>query len=206
MRLYVIHAPQRPYPAHLLHLGIHGEIITDVFRDGPIYTHTRALLKARSVQDDVLILEDDAIPCKNFADHLHDVMERYRARHYGATDLISIYLGRAAPISAQTRIQTLINLADAAGRDYITDTTLYHAVAYIIPKERKNAIAQRLYNLWPTFQRLTPADTTIGSVCTHPITYTLPSLVEHDYTMPSTVHHRGPRPTEERRAWRLPQS
>ncbi len=194
MRVAIITHPRRRDMAEQLKatLGT-GKLFIDTDSRGAAWNHWRAIDWAQT-QDRVLILEDDAIPCPDLLERAEEWTARYPSK------LISFYLGRGAPVSAQPTVDRLIREAEAEGHDFITHPDLLHAVAYTIP-------AWVLPHLrLPEPRRRLATDVTIGqawrAATRSSVLYTLPSLVDH--ADGEGIHeHAGRRPAIPRRAWRI---
>lgn len=150
-----------------------------------------------------LILEDDAIPCNNFREQLHQALT------VAPTPIVSLYLGTNRPHYYQpigtrsaTPLQPLIadatQRADHTNTPWITSRSLFHAVAYTI---RTDLVDDLLNNIEPS----RPIDKAISRWAEtrhHPVAYTWPSLTNHR-DEPTLFHHPDGAPrTEPRKAWR----
>lgn len=79
----------------------------------------------------VVVLEDDALPCPNFRDHLAQVLTD------APSPVVSLYLGTgrwAGEVTSviEPHVRHLIDEADATGSTFIEHHKLWHAVAYAI--------------------------------------------------------------------------
>lgn len=153
----------------------------------------------------VVLLEDDAMPVKNFRDQLGAVL---RATPKDL-NVLSLYLGRARPPQWQISISQVI----ARDEHFLTASELLHHVAVairtpVIPLLLNFLRADRDYQLG----RL-PIDEAVGrwsrSVGTK-IGYCHPSIVDHDARLGTVIARHvsqhpgedGTRPAEDRRkAW-----
>lgn len=135
-----------------------------------------------------VVLEDDAIPVTDFAEHLDDALD------YAPADIVSLYLGRSRPPHWQGRIAEATDTADRTFAAWILGTHLLHAVAVAARAELAPVMAQ-----WTRYLA-EPVDG--REVFGHTVAYTWPSLVDHADGPPVADHaDRSPR-TQPRTAWR----
>lgn len=135
-----------------------------------------------------VVLEDDALPVEDLNPQM------LRALEVAPSAVVSLYLGREYPRRTQERAA----LATASSECWITDDRLHHAVGVAIRTDRLPDLLADL----PRLLEIMPIDEAIGSWAKRQATlvsYTNPSLVDHDWHLPSIA---SPRPDEgERRAW-----
>lgn len=172
-------------------VGATAGFVDDADR-GPAWGHIQALEAAAGTGGHLVVVEDDALPCVEFAHQVGDWIARY------PDDMISYYLGKIRPPQHQTRIQTRLAAADRRGEDHIKMRTLLHGVAYSLPcskigdllpllESSSLAIDERIGRAWRATQH-------------RQVIYPIPSLVDHDDSTGSLVAKRAPG----RRAWRPP--
>ncbi|WP_269929124.1 hypothetical protein [Kocuria massiliensis] len=150
---------------------------------GSLWNHRRALQWADSIGERVWIMEDDAVPDRDFAEHAHHWATRY------PNELISGYLGRSRPPQWQHRIESLL----AHGDDHVRLPQLIHGVCYSIPPEETGRVLAGLQD--------GPADYAIGDAWDRDVLYTVPSLVDHADGEPVEKHPDGTKRTPGRTAW-----
>lgn len=152
--------------------------------------HDRAWVLATTTPADYCcVLEDDAIPVTNFH------QQTQAALAVAPTPIISLYLGRTRPPQYQPAIQGALTL----DTDWITARHLFHAVAVAI---RSDLVGDMLSNLECAS---VPADDRIGHWAQKRnllVSYTNPSLVEHDDGPTLIAHADGQPRVVGRRAWR----
>lgn len=175
-------------------LPVVGATASYVDRDdrGPAWGHMCALADHADREGHLIVIEDDALPCKDFPEAAAEQIGRY------PHDLVSFYLGKIRPPQHQTRAQARIEAAERHGEPFIKMRTLMHGVGYALPC---GAIA----NLMPLLESSGLAiDERIGRAWRatqhRQIIYPIPSLVDHDDSTGSLVTKRAPG----RRAWRPP--
>lgn len=150
-----------------------------------------------------VILEDDAIPVKDFRNQLNLVLRA------APTGLVSLYLGRTRPGRWQPSISQVIG----SDRHFLLGTELLHHVAVavhtpLIPSLLAHIRSDRSYQLG----RL-PIDEAVGRFARAvgiKVAYTHPSICDHDTRMPTVITRHvssnpgdsGKRPANEiRKAW-----
>lgn len=140
-----------------------------------------------------VVLEEDALPVKDFGSQLHDVLLA------APSPVVSLYLGRLRPPQYQALIQDALTTAQATDAHWITSTHCLHAVGLAI---RTELVADMLDSLKPYL----PIDAAIGRwarQCGHQIAYTVPSLVDHADVPTLIAHPDGKDRTAGRVAWQL---
>lgn len=150
-----------------------------------------------------VVLEDDAIPVKNFRDQLSRVLES------APTGLVSLYLGRTRPAHYQPSIAQVI----ARDENFLLCDELLHHVAVairtpLIPALLTHLRANRRYRTGRM-----PIDEAVGvwaRKASIPVAYCHPSIVNHNIALPTVIARHvsqhpgetGERPvTEVRQAW-----
>lgn len=129
--------------------------------------------------DWIVILEDDCLPCPNFA------YELTQALRVAPANIVSLYLGRAKPVQWQEQIAKVI----AANVSWLVSDYLLHGVGYAIRRglaeklltSKEDPFALRRKHL-PIDEGITECALALGER----IAYTRPSLIDHDFTLPST--------------------
>lgn len=194
-----IHHPSRPWPTQITDQFPNVQVLTDTYELGCPAMHWKALANIRD-HTPTVIVEDDAMPTTDCAKKLSAWLDRWLCEGEMEADVISFYLGKGAPVTAQPLIKTWVETADRMHRDYIQTGSLYHSVAYVIHPDKVKDVEQQLG--WHPLNKNAPIDLILGDMAGGNILYTLPSLFDH-MDMPSLIDHRGLRPQEERRAWRF---
>jgi hypothetical protein len=141
-------------------------------------TGDRAWAATSSTADWSIVLQDDALPIPNFRLHAGEALA------HAVHGCVSFYTGTTRPRAA--RVQKAIATADELGAAWLEANTLLWGVAVALPTELVNPMLS-----WVAFSKL-PYDERIGAYCRHngiPITYTHPSLVDHDQGRSLTGHH-----------------
>ena len=170
--------PERAEHAAALLQITGGKVILDEHHEGTFPTHVRALASVEDVTHGV-ILEDDAIPCPDFLDHVSRLVEE-RPDH-----LLGLYVGRSHPV----RIQPVLAELAAVSPEWLDDPRvtdrLRWAVGYVMPVRDIPAVLEHLsrggQHSW------IGADTRIGAWhadCGR-LSYPFPSLVDHNDALPS---------------------
>lgn len=151
----------------------------------------RALLDlARSDQQWLVVLEDDAQPIPDFTRQLA------HAFHWAPTPIVSFYLGTSRPPQHQPAIRRAIHNAARVGAAWITSPHLYHAVAAAI---KAVDVAHMLPRL--SADPIDEAITHWAMRTRRCVSYTWPSIVDHT-DQPTLVKHRDRQPrTKPRHAW-----
>ena len=151
-----------------------------------------------------VLLEDDAVPVKDFRNQLNQVL-----RAAPNTGLISLYLGRFRPPHWQPSIARVIS----GDQHFLMGTELLHHVAVairtpLIPAMLAHIRADRRYSSGKL-----PIDEAIGGwarAASMPVAYCHPSIVNHDTRLATVIAKHvsqhpgdsGQRPlTELRQAW-----
>lgn len=129
----------------------------------------------------VVLLEDDAIPCKGFRSQLSKVL-----RAAPNTGLLSLYLGRSRPPHWQISIQQVI----ARDENFLTASELLHHVAVAI----RPALIPAMLNFIradPDYSAgQLPIDEAIGRWARSiwmPVAYAHPSIVNHDNRLGTVI-------------------
>lgn len=127
-----------------------------------------------------LILEDDAVPVKNFR------FQAARALSSSPTDILSLYLGRNRPPHWQPSIARVIG----GDHHYLVASELLHHVAVAIRTPMIPALLAHLRNDTAYTRGKLPIDEAVGRFARTgkiPIGYVHPSLVNHDATLPTAI-------------------
>lgn len=140
-----------------------AKLFLDHLTLGSSWNHLRALNWGSTLTGHLIVLEDDAEPVPDFTTRA----EAFLTGH--PDELVSFYLGTDNR-RVQVTVDALLDEADTHGLDWITHSSMLHAVAYAIPCEQIRRLRFR-----PRFV----ADEMIGQAWTRPIIYTVPSYVDH---------------------------
>lgn len=132
-----------------------------------------------------VVLEDDAILCDGFMDQAEFALNN------APSPVVSLYLGQARPPQWQTKAARAV----ATGQPFIVSTTLLHAVAVAIRTDVLTGPRGMLENASEAAHSplRKPIDEAITEWCKGqaiPVSYTNPSLVNHDVSIPSVAQHR----------------
>ena len=182
----IVAVPEREEQARALARKVGGLVILDVNHDGAFPNHVRALASADNPTH-VVVLEDDAILCGDFGDHIKALIEE-RPDH-----LLGLYVGRMFPKRPQPMIGELVS-SEPRWLDHpqITDR-LRWGVGYVMPVKDIPAVLAALeagvQHPWiDTDGRLGRWHAERGL-----LSYPYPSPVDHDDNLPSTTsqHETG---------------
>ncbi|MFS7244791.1 hypothetical protein AB6880_03635 [Rahnella inusitata] len=160
---------------------------------GANWNHRRAIEWASQQECRTVILEDDALPVPDFANHVREWQQRF------PDDLISFYLGTGRPPQYQLLIATSLIDADKRSRDFITMPRLIHGVCYSPPVSGMARIVQN-------WNYTKAADYAVGDALGQRVIYPCYSLVEHADISTVERHPDNEPRKERRRAWRLAMS
>lgn len=187
----VVAVPERLERAAVLAARVGGRVVLDENRVGTFPTHQRALASIENATHAV-ILEDDAILCDDFTNHVARlVAER-------PTHLLGLYVGRSHP----RRVQPTLTELDAAAEAWLDDPRvtdrLRWAVGYVVPVADIPDVLDHLATV--NQHAWVEADVRIGAwhAARGRLSYPFPSPVDHDDSLPSTTS-RG---RSARVAWR----
>ncbi len=169
---------------------LQAHLLIDEDNQGANWNHRRALEWAAQQDCRVVVLEDDALPVKDF-----EVMVSEWCRRF-PDSLISFYLGTGRPPQYQIAIATKLVASDMARTDHITLPQLIHGVCYSVPSQH----LERVLSRWNEGKA---ADYAIGDACGGQVIYPCYSLVDHADGQPVEKHHDNMPRIERRRAWRL---
>lgn len=159
---------------------------------------------AESTAPWVVLLEDDAMPVKDFRRQLHAVL-----RAAPETGLLSLYLGRTRPPHWQLSIAQVI----ARDEHFLMATELLHHVAVAIRPTLIPVMLRYIRQETPYGDGRMPIDEAIGRwarAASMPIAYCHPSIVDHDARLGTLIQRHlsqhktddGHRPAHEtRKAW-----
>jgi len=187
----VVAVPERASQAHRLAGMVGGTVVMDTNHDGAFPNHVRALQHTGDATH-VVVLEDDAIPCGDFRDHVADIIAE-RPDH-----LLGLYVGRTAP----KKPQPLLAEITVDGGEWLDHPELVDrlrwGVGYVLPTVDVPVVLQHVGTL--SQHAWLNTDVRMGSwhAAQGRLSYPFPSLVDHDDDLPSTTstHRRG------RVAWR----
>lgn len=180
LEIRIVSIPERAEHAIALQRAVGGTVVVDEKHAGTFPTHLRAL---GSVTDatHAVVLEDDAIPCPDFLEHLARLV-RERPDH-----LLGLYVGRSHP----KRVQPLLAELAAGSSGWLDDHRLTDrlrwAVGYVMPVLDIPVVLAGLarggQHAW------LGTDTRIGAwhADRGKLSYPWPSPVDHDDTIPSST-------------------
>lgn len=193
MKIILVSHPSRAHHVSVLQQSL--PIVATVVDTVSAWSgHMTALRMASQLDERVAIMEDDAIPVKDF-EKLSDHWMSARPN-----ELLSFYLGTSRPRELQGVIQQRINGADHQGYAEIWLPTLIHGVCYSIPL----ADVQRVVDhMTERGTRIRQADFAVGAAWGRQVCYPLESLVQHRDETPVERHPDGMPRTEPRVARRL---
>jgi hypothetical protein len=175
----VVAVPERRAQALALAERVGGLVVFDESHEGTFPTHVRAMGSTVGATH-VVVLEDDAIVCDGFTDHVeHLVAER-------PDHLLGLYVGRVAPRGPQPIIETLIGTEPRWFDHPVMSENLWWAVGYVMPVVDVPTVLEHLaagdQHPWvDSDKRLGRWHAEQGR-----ISYPFPSPVNHDDTLPST--------------------
>lgn len=191
MKIILVSHPDRARHVHTLqqHLPIVTTVINTVSAlDG----HRQALYYAEQQRGRVVIMEDDAIPVREF----ESLADFWFNAH--PDDLLSFYLGTSRPRELQAMVAERMRIADMQSRAELSLPTLIHGVCYSIPENQISRVLDALSK-----SPIKSADYAIGASWGRHVVYPLESLVQHRDEAPVERHpDREPR-VEPRVARRL---
>lgn len=170
-----------------------------VFMDDGALGCTRNHLRAwewLSQQDSdwSLLVEDDAKLEFDFLTEVSEVLFK------APTPVVSLYLGRGRPVHWQSKAARAV----ATNHPFIVCTSLLSAVAVAIRTDYLTGPTGMIEAAWEeaASPMRTPIDEAITAWCKHeaiPVSYTNPSIVDHDDTLPSVAEHHYDSPSPEPR-------
>jgi hypothetical protein len=139
-----------------------------------------------------VLLEDDAVPIKNFRQELDRVLQAVPP----GTGVLSLYLGRWRPPHWQASIAQVISRDE---HFFLASELLHHVAVAIrtplIPLMLDHIRADRRYQIGKL-----PIDEAVGGFARAagmPVAYSHPSIVNHDTTLPTVIgRHVSQHPTE----------
>jgi hypothetical protein len=182
----VVAVPERASQAQALAASVNGQVVMDEHHDGAFANHLRALASVADATH-VVVLEDDAIPCADFLDHVAEIIAER------PDDLLGLYVGRTAPKQPQPLLEELTS-SGMSWLDHpeLTDR-LRWAVGYVMPAVDVPAVLEHAPKL--STHPWLHTDVRIGSLHASQgrLSYPFPSLVEHNDELPSmtSTHRRG---------------
>lgn len=190
IKFVVVAHHSRRIQAERLAQMLNAHLLIDEDQHGANWNHRRAIEWASQQDCRVVILEDDALPVRGFADKVADWLSRF------PDDLLSFYLGTGRPPQYQSEIAAKLIATDRQQADYITLNRLIHGVCYSVPRLKLNQVMSR-------WNHGSPADYAVGDACGGAVVYPCYSLVDHADTATVERHPDNTPRTERRRAWRL---
>lgn len=180
----VVAVPERIGHASVLGAMLKARLIIDWDHDGAFVNHLRALRSAGDATH-VVVLEDDAIVCADFVEHVEHLIAE-RPNH-----LLGLYVGRRHPQRVQPLLTELVQAAPPwLDHPDVTDR-LRWAVGYVMPVVDIPDVLADLevgsQHPWVnTDKRLGAWHAAHGR-----LSYPFPSPVQHDDDLPSTTSHTG---------------
>jgi GR25 family glycosyltransferase involved in LPS biosynthesis len=142
--------------------------------------------------DWAVVLEDDAIPCKDFRSQLTAALE------HAPTRVVSLYLGKGNPEGWQDTLSNAVVRADKAKACWIVDRHLMHAVGLAVDRRTipMMTVAIDQCMVYATNGKGDfAADEAIGRYVYNnqiDVAYSVPSLVDHA-DGPPLIEHKSPR-------------
>lgn len=175
----IVAVPERHARATALAELVGGQVVLDEHHDGTFPTHLRALQSAGEASH-IVVLEDDAIACPDFAEHVEDLV-RQRPTH-----LLGLYIGRSHPARPQELLAELTSAAPAWLDDPRITDRLRWAVGYVMPTRDIPDVLAALDG--PQHAWLN-TDVRLGRwhAARAALSYPFPSPVDHDDSIPSTT-------------------
>lgn len=142
-----------------------------------------------------LVLEDDALPVKDFRQNVA------KALAVAPTPVVSLYLGTGYPIHWQPRIERALNKADKRDAHWLISRSLIHAVAVAV---RTDQLPGMLDSLQCSDNPIDESITTwaVKRFGVKAVSYTVPSLCDHNDGPTLMRHADRRRRTMARTAWR----
>lgn len=137
-----------------------------------------------------VVLEDDAVPVDGFRDQLHHALVM------APSPIVSLYLGRKRPPHWQKRVAASLMEARATEASWIMSSHLLHAVGYAIKTELLPSLLSHTTTM--------PVDQHIGDWARsygHLVSYTTPSLIDHEDGPTIVNHPDGDTRRPGRKAW-----
>jgi len=190
LAIRIVSTPERAGLADALQHRIGGEIIVDPGCRGTFGNHKAALASVTDATHAVIV-EDDAIPCPDFIEHVeHLIAER-------PTHLIGLYVGRSRPQRIQPILEPLVAQADWWLDDARVTDRLRWGVGYTMPAADIPAVLEHLNS--GSQHAWIAADSRIGAWHADRglLSYPIPSPLDHNDDVPSTTSRHG----QGRRAW-----
>jgi len=175
----VVAVPERLDRATALAARIGGQVVLDDHLAGTFPTHLRALHSAAEASH-VAVLEDDAIACPDFTEHVEDLVRQR------PTNLIGLYVGRSHPTRPQALLAELTSAAPSWLDDPRITDRLRWAVGYVMPTRD---IPDVLAALDGPQHPWVNTDVRLGQwhAARGLLSYPFPSPVDHDDSIPSTT-------------------
>ncbi|ASZ74785.1 glucosyltransferase [Mycobacterium phage Phabba] len=168
--------------------AITNRCFIDDGRLGAGRNHLRAL-RYLARQEDTwgVVFEDDALPVVGISEQIRSALQN------APTPVVSFYLGRGRPPHAQHAIQRAMGMISVDGIDpsFLVHSGMLHCVGYAILTSEIHSLIE--YMPWH-LRTDTPPDEIIsrwaqrGPKCL--VSYTWPSLVDHNDELPTTIVDR----------------
>lgn len=179
--------------------GAKVEIFLDHKGYGTEGNHWRAITAPTNATN-IVIIEDDAVLCKDFSRRVPLVIGKKR------NQIISFYLGTGRPEVYQPIVDRKLEMMDADD-EFIELDNLIHGVCYVIPRERVLKMNYAHIDLGSDFRNM-GIDFYIGwlnrKIGYRSIWYSVPSLADHLDNEPVTKHPDGEKRDVPRKARILP--
>lgn len=162
---------------------LHPYVFVDSVKMGCTANHLRAWDHlSRQATDWSLVLEDDAILCPGFDHQLREVLS------HAPGPVVSLYLGRGRPPHWQRRAARAVTTR----RSFIVSTTLLHAVAVAVRTDYLDGQLMMVEAVTEAADAGKPIDEAITEWCKAgalPVSYSNPSIVDHNAALPSVARH-----------------
>lgn len=181
MKIILVSHPARADHVHKLQHSRVDILATVVNTVSARSGHMAALRIAAQSEERVAIMEDDAIPIRNF-----DELSNYWAM-VRQDDMLSFYLGTGRPRQFQRMIEERINSSTKDDQADIWLPTLIHGVCYSLPTWSVNGVLARMGEL----ENIREADFAVGAAWGTHVCYPIESLVQHRDEAPVERHPDG---------------
>lgn len=168
--------------------GIADRVFEDDGRLGAGRNHLRAL-RYLARQEDTwgVVFEDDALPVDGLPDQIHSALQN------APTPVVSFYLGRGRPPHVQHSIQRALGMMSVDGVEpsWLVHPAMLHCVGYAILTSEIDSLIE--YMPWHLRTDMPPDEIISrwaqrGPKCL--VSYTWPSLVDHNDELPTTIVDR----------------
>ncbi|ACH62205.1 hypothetical protein MYRNA_238 [Mycobacterium phage Myrna] len=142
---------------------------------------------ARQEEEWGVVLEDDAVPVDGLPDQIHSAL------YVAPTPVVSLYLGRGRPPGIQHAVQRTLGMISVDGVDpcWLVHPGLAHCVGVAIRTDQIESLIE--YMPWHLRSGMPPDEIISrwaqrGPKCL--VSYTWPSLVDHNDELPTTIVDR----------------